>query len=142
LTDPLSRLSAEGLGLELLSEALRPEALKSTQPELDWLRTVNEILHDRYREQLSLSELAAAVSIHPVHLARAFRKRYDCCIGDLIRRLRTEAACHELLNSSASIAEIAARTGFSDQSHLCRILKRQTGMSPGEYRKVRTGAKA
>jgi AraC family transcriptional regulator len=140
LTDPLSALSAEGVGIELLSETLRPHFLKTNRSEPDWLRTVHEILHDRYREPLTLTELASAVSVHPVHLARAFRKRYDCCIGDLIRRLRTEAACYELLHSDASLAEIAARTGFTDQSHLCRILKRQTGVSPGRYRKYRVDA--
>jgi AraC family transcriptional regulator len=140
LTDPLSALSAEGLGIELLSETLRPLFQTQSRTEPDWLRTVHEILHDRYREPLTLNELAGAVGVHPVHLARAFRKRYDCCIGDLIRRLRTEAACHELLHSDASLAEIAARTGFTDQSHLCRILKRHTGVSPGRYRKYRIEA--
>jgi AraC family transcriptional regulator len=137
LSDPLSRLSAEGLGIELLSETLQPNWPKPNVSDPDWLRTVNEILHDRYRERLNLTELAATVGVHPVHLARAFRKRYGCCAGDLIRKLRAEAACHELLHSDAPIAEIAARNGFTDQSHLCRILKRYTGVSPGQYRKYR-----
>ena len=141
LSDPLSGLSAEGLGIELLSEALQPLFLGSKRHEPDWLRTVNEMVHDRYREALTLSELAGAVGVHPVHLARAFRKRYDCCVGDLIRRLRTEAACHALINTDASIAEIASCNGFTDQSHLCKILKRQTGKTPGQYRKHRLPVK-
>jgi AraC family transcriptional regulator len=137
LRDPLSGLAAEGLGIELLSEALRPPALAPAGGEPDWLRTVNQIVHDRYRESLSLAELALAVGVHPVHLARAFRRRYGSCVGELIRHLRTEAACHALIRSNASIAEIAVRNGFADQSHLCRILKRKMGMTPGEYRKCR-----
>ena len=46
LTDPLSALSAEGLGIELLSETLRPHFLKPVRSEPDWLRKVNEILHE------------------------------------------------------------------------------------------------
>jgi AraC family transcriptional regulator len=83
-----------------------------------------------------LGELAADVSVHPVHLARAFRKRYLCSVGDYIRKLRIEAACHALLNSDTAIAEIALRSGFSDQSHLCRTLKQYTGMSPRHFRRV------
>jgi AraC family transcriptional regulator len=135
--DPLSQLWAEGLGIELLSESLRPSLSTSKASDPDWLRTINEILHDRYRERLNLTDLARSVGVHPVHLARAFRKRYDCCVGDLLRKLRTEAACYELLHSDASLAEIAARNGFTDQSHLCRILKQHTGISPGQYRKLR-----
>jgi AraC family transcriptional regulator len=138
-SDPLSVLCAEGLGLELLSETLRPHLSDGKQGVPDWLRQVREILHDRYREHLTLTELADAVQVHPVHLARAFRQRYQCCVGDFIRTLRVEAACRELLHSDAPIADIAARTGFTDQSHLSRILKRHAGLSPGQFRKSRNG---
>lgn len=133
-SDPLSVMCAEGLSLELLSETLR-RFREPRRGSPDWLSRVREILHDRYREHLSLSELAGEVQVHPVHLARAFRKRYHCCVGDFIRQLRVEAASQELLRSNAPIAEIAARTGFTDQSHLSRILKRYAGISPGELRK-------
>jgi AraC family transcriptional regulator len=133
-SDPLSALCAEGLSLELLSATLqRLREPRRSSP--DWLARVREILRDRYREHLTLSEIAGEVQIHPVHLARAFRKRYRCCVGDFIRQLRVEAACQELVRSDAPIAEIAARTGFTDQSHLSRILKRYAGVSPGELRK-------
>ena len=133
LSDPLSALCAEGLGLELLAETLRYQEGSPHSP--DWLRRVSEILQDRYREHLTLAELAGAVHVHPVHLARAFRKRYQCCVGDFVRNLRVEAACRELAQTDAPIAEIAARTGFTDQSHLSRILKQHAGVSPGQFRK-------
>jgi AraC family transcriptional regulator len=139
-SDPLSALCAEGLGLELLSETLRPPYNEGKRTVPDWLRQVREILHDRYREHLTLTELAEAVHVHPVHLARAFRKRYQCCVGDFVRTLRVEAACRELLETDRPIADIAARTGFTDQSHLNRILKRHAGLSPGQFRKSRDGA--
>jgi len=138
LSDPLSGLCAEGLSLELISQALRPGLDARTRSSPDWLPRVHEILHDRYREHLTLTQIAGEVQVHPVHLARAFRKRYQCCIGDFIRKLRVEAACYELLKSDAPIAEIAARTGFTDQSHLSRILKRHAGISPGQFRKSRS----
>jgi len=137
LSDPLSALSAEGLCLEILSEALQPCSRGPERASPDWLPRVHEILHDRYREHLTLTDLAGQVRVHPVHLARAFRKRYTCCIGDFIRKLRVEAACRELLQSDAAIAEIAARTGFTDQSHLTRIMKRHAGVSPAEFRRSR-----
>jgi AraC family transcriptional regulator len=137
LSDPLSAMSAEGLCLELLSEALQPGSGRLEEGSCDWLLRVHEILHDRYREHLSLADLAGQVQVHPVHLARAFRKRYRCRIGDFIRKLRVEAACRELLQSNAPIAEIAARTGFTDQSHLTRIMKRNAGVSPAEFRRSR-----
>lgn len=136
LSDPVSALSAEGLCLELLSEALRSYSEACASRSGDWLPRVREILQQRYREHLTLSDIAQEVHVHPVHLARAFRKRYTCCIGDFIRRLRVDAACSELLQSDAPIAEIAARTGFTDQSHLTRVMKRHAGISPAGFRRA------
>ncbi|PYT11530.1 MAG: hypothetical protein DMG59_26165 [Acidobacteria bacterium] len=93
-------------------------------------------MHGRYREHLTLTDIAGQVRVHPVHLARAFRKRYTYRIGDFIRKLRVEAACSELLPSDAPIAEIAARAGFTDQSHLSRVMKRHAGISPAAFRKT------
>jgi AraC-like DNA-binding protein len=43
-------------------------------------------------------------------------------------------ACHPLVYSEQSIAEIAAAHGFCDQSHFGREFRRETGMTPREYR--------
>lgn len=131
--DPISELALEGMAMELLAEVLRPRVFPRSR-ESNWLCKVIEILHDRYRETVTLSEVASAVCIHPVHLARAFRKHHSCSVGEYIRKLRVEAACHQLLNSETSLVEIAANTGFSDQSHLSRSLKTYTGLSPHQFR--------
>jgi AraC family transcriptional regulator len=135
--DPWSALTIEGLTMELLAEVFRQRATRLKPQGRDWLGRTTEILHEKFQEPVKLSELAASVCVHPVHLARAFRKRYLCSVGDYLRKLRIEAACHALLNSDTPIAEIALRSGFSDQSHLCRTLKQYTGMSPRHFRRVR-----
>jgi AraC family transcriptional regulator len=134
---PWSALAIEGLTMELLAEVFRQRETRLKSPGRDWLGRVTEILHDRFQEPVMLSELAASVCVHPVHLARAFRKRYLCSVGDYLRKLRIEAACQALLNVDTPIAEIALGCGFSDQSHLCRTLKQYTGMSPRHFRRVR-----
>jgi AraC family transcriptional regulator len=135
--DPWSALTIEGLTMELLAEVFRQRTARLKPQGRDWLDRTTEILHEKFQEPVKLSELAACVCVHPVHLARAFRKRYLCSVGDYLRKLRIEAACHALLNSDTPIAEIALRSGFSDQSHLCRTLKQYTGMSPRHFRRVR-----
>jgi AraC family transcriptional regulator len=134
--DPWSALTIEGLTMELLAEVFRQRASRLKSQGRDWLGKVTEILHAKFPEPVMLSELAADVNVHPVHLARAFRKRYLCSVGDYLRKLRIDAACRALLNSDTPIADIALRSGFSDQSHLCRTLKQYTGMSPRHFRRV------
>jgi AraC family transcriptional regulator len=74
------------------------------------------------------------VGVHPVTLAREFRRYYDCTIGELVRRERIGFACRELLKPEESIADVAVSAGFYDQSHFAKAFKRVTGMTPAGYR--------
>jgi AraC family transcriptional regulator len=57
-----------------------------------WLKRTLELLHDRFQESLSLSEIDATVGVRETHLSREF-KRYCCLmVGDYLRRLRIEFA--------------------------------------------------
>ena len=79
-------------------------------------------------------EIAAQVGVHPVQLARAFRKRYRCSVGELQRRLRLEHASRQLVTTHRTLAEIALAAGFSDQAHFCRVFKAHTGLTPARFR--------
>ena len=124
-------LVLEGLALQLLGELTRPPD-ETAQPL--WLRRVAERLREQFRDSTSLASLAAEAGVHPVHLARTFRRFFGRSVGEELRHLRVEAACAALAGEDCSIVEIAAASGFADQSHMARIFRRATGMSPAEYR--------
>src|SRR5262245_35676700 len=73
---------------------------------------------------------------HPVHLAREFHKYYQCTIGEYLRKLRIDFACHEVISSDSTLAEIALDAGFFDQSHFSRTFKCHTGLTPTEFRET------
>ena len=133
--DDISALVIEGLTLEILGEITRPKVKKFIDPPR-WLKEAHTIICDRFRENLTLSEIAKTVSIHETHLAREFRHYFACTIGEHIRRLRIEYCCRRLSLSSATIAEISLEAGFFDQSHFARTFKSYTGMTPGKYRRT------
>jgi AraC family transcriptional regulator len=128
-------LVLEGLALQLLGELTRPPDGPACPP---WLRRVAERLREQFRESTSLAALAAEAGVHPVHLARSFRRYFRRSVGEELRRLRVEAASAALAREDCSIVEIAAASGFADQSHLARVFRRATGMSPAEYRAALT----
>jgi AraC family transcriptional regulator len=127
--DSLSGLAIEGVVMELAAHVLR-RCIPQQGQEGHWVERVKAILREQFTEPPSLNELAQTVHVHPVHLARTFRQRLRCTVGDYVRMLRVEAAYQKLRHTDLPIASIAADTGFADQSHLCRTLKRYTGMSP------------
>jgi AraC family transcriptional regulator len=91
-------------------------------------------IHAEYLTQISLAELGDLAGLHPVHVARVFRRLERCSIGDYIRRLRVEHARRALVGTRRPIAEIALEAGFSDQSHLTRLMKRSLGITPAALR--------
>lgn len=99
-----------------------------------WLERVKNILEQRFAEPYKLSEIAAEAGVHPVHLAREFRKHYGSSVGEYLRKVRIEYACRELMGSNVAVANIASAAGFADQSHFSRTFKRLRGMTPGRYR--------
>lgn len=132
--DSASALALEGLILEVLADATRAIADESRGVEPRWLRQARELLHDRLDDGPGLTSVAGAIGVHPSHLARTFRKRYGCTMGEYLRRLRIERAAHEVATSSVSLSEISVRSGFFDQSHFTKVFRRHTGLTPAEYR--------
>lgn len=132
--DELSPLIVEGLALEMMGEASRDLLKKREGMPPPWLAEARQLLHERFAEHLSLSQQAECVGVHPVHLAREFRRFYHCTVGDYVRQLRIEFACEKLLQSDMPLSEIALASGFFDQSHFTRTFKHLTGKTPQAYR--------
>src|SRR2546430_10693969 len=132
--DDASAVAIEGLALEMLAEVSRCQIkISDCKPPL-WLAQALNLLHEQFSERLTLGHIATSVGVHPVHLARGFRRFRRCSIGEYIRQLRIEHACHELCKTDASLAAIASAAGFSDQSHFSRTFKRFMEMTPAQYR--------
>ena len=120
----------ESLVTELLEELVRG-ARRARPPA--WLALVEERLR-LSGPPPSLAELAARCGVHPAHLTRAFRAVHGCSIGQWVRAQRVEAAARDLIEHDLSLAELALRHGFCDQSHFNRVFRDVTRTSPGRYR--------
>ena len=136
--DTLSDLIVEGAFLELLGRWFREESQKGRNAPL-WLNQVKALLHDSFREPVSLNQAAQVAGVHPSHVAREFRRAYGITIGEYVRKLRVESVAQRLLQprkDTASLADLALGAGFSSQAHMSAVFKRVIGMTPGEYRKA------
>ncbi|HET6361104.1 MAG TPA: AraC family transcriptional regulator [Gemmatimonadota bacterium] len=134
-TDPAARLAIEGLALALLADVARP-AGRAGDRTPRWVDRAAEIVRAAFPDIPGLSAIAAEIGVHPVHLARVFRSRHGCSIGEYARRLRVERAAEALRDPEVPIARVAHRLGYADQSHFARSFRRATGLSPSEYRRI------
>ena len=121
--DALSPVVIEALGLELLTLTARRWNVVERRPPV-WLLRLREQLEASFADSFTLTDLAASAGVHPVHLAQSFKRWFNCTVGEFVRELRLNDACRALEQSDASLADIAAAAGFTDQSHLCRTFRR------------------
>ena len=136
LRDEVSRLAIESIALGVLAEASRRVARAGERRMPQWLKRARALVERHFAEPLPLAAVAGQVGVHPVHLARTFRRCYDTTFASYVRHLRVEFARRELAGSAASLSDIAIAAGFCDQSHFTRLFKRHTGLTPAEYRLV------
>lgn len=133
--DELSKMALEGLTLELLVETSR-RSKKDERRQPAWLSKATDILSDSFSNPPCLDDIADAIGIHPVHLARVFRQFHHCTISEYVRNLRIDYARRRMLASKEPLVEIALAAGFADQTHFSRSFKRVTGMTPTEFRSI------
>lgn len=85
---------------------------------------------------ITINQIAAEVGVHPLHLARTFRRFYNCSPGEYLRKSRIEFASNLLIYSNKTLVEIALFSGFSDQSQFSRSFKQHTGITPADFRRI------
>jgi AraC family transcriptional regulator len=137
LSDTLTPLALEATGLEMLvmGSRARKDHRRSCQPP-GWLLRVEEIVRDRFREPLRVSQIAREVGVHPVHLGRVFRQHKHVPIASYVRGLRLEWAAGQLQTTEDSLSAIALKSGFSDQSHFTRVFRQALGIPPARFRRL------
>jgi AraC family transcriptional regulator len=96
---------------------------------------VRDMMDARIGEPIPLADLATAVSLSVSQFSRQFKARTGETPHRFLMRLRVEQACRLLRASTIPIAEVAVRSGFSHQEHLCRALRAQLGVTPAEVRR-------
>lgn len=128
-----SDLLLEATAIELLYQLPWKHSAQAESGTPPWLKEVAEILHAEFSRPFSLTAIAQRVGAHPVHLARAFRRCQGMTVGQYVRKLRVNYAMHALAGED-SLSDIAAHAGFSDQSHLGRVFRTATGMTPLQFR--------
>lgn len=94
----------------------------------------DEIIARYTDSELSVSYLADICGISVAYLRRIFNQVYSMSPKDYISSLRIDRAKALLENTSLSVSEIAAMSGYSDPCYFSREFKKKTGIAPSEYR--------
>lgn len=104
----------------------------------DWhgdMKAVTAYVNQHYAEDIRVSDLARMTPYREVKFIRLFKATIGVTPGQYILRTRLNAARRLLETTAKALGDIAADTGFFDQSHFTRHFRRSFGVTPSAYRR-------
>ena len=93
----------------------------------------------RFRDDLSVADVADHVSLHPNYAMRLFRRHMGMTLIDYLTRQRVAEAQRRLLISDGPVLNIAFDCGFGSASRFHDAFRRTTGTTPGAFRRGESG---
>ncbi|QKS72518.1 response regulator transcription factor [Paenalkalicoccus suaedae] len=99
------------------------------------MKLLQDYIAEHYMEPLSLKELASHFHFHPSYLSSYFSAHNKEGFSEYLTSIRIEESKKLLKHSGMPIAEISHEVGYSDHSYYCKVFKKDTGVSPSQYRR-------
>lgn len=97
------------------------------------IKQAKKIVADYISDNISVSEIASYVYVHPNYLSRLFKENEGVPLSEYIINSKLAKARRMLEESGRKVYEIAEAVGYKSSSHFCRIFKKRIGMTPKEY---------
>ena len=122
-------------GLKLLLEEQFDLIMEKIAPQIgheknEEINKALEFIHDHYSQDITLANIAAAVSISPGYLCRLFKEYHRQTVMECLEKYRVEKAMELLKNTDLSIKEVALCVGFKDPNYFSKVFRKVTNSSP------------
>jgi AraC family transcriptional regulator len=88
-------------------------------------------------EDFSLDQLAALAGLSKFHFHRLFKQAVGEAPSHHLLKLRMQEAKRLLRETKRSVVDVALDVGYTNPSHFARFFRRETGLSPSDYRQQR-----
>lgn len=94
-----------------------------------------EYIRNHIQDNLTVEAIADALGLNVSYLSKLFKQETNKTLSHYIRDMKIDIAKNMLRHLDESSLAIANYLGFSSQSHFIQVFKKETGMTPEEYRK-------
>jgi AraC-like DNA-binding protein len=96
---------------------------------------LHDYLMNHYREEIDLAKLADLVHMAEGSLCRFFKQHVGTSIFEYLNRIKVDFACKLLMDPELGILDVCFDSGFNNLSHFNKQFRKNTGVTPSEYRK-------
>lgn len=101
------------------------------------VRRALEFIRENLSSPIGLDQVAAGAGVSRATMSRLFEQEFGRTVGKEVLRQRMDLAKKLLSDDAHSISEVAYRTGFCNPAYFTNTFRRETGLSPKDWRKAR-----
>lgn len=128
--------SAEFQYTEMVHELQEKKDEKEARNYSLHINRCRNYIFSHLHQKLTVKEIADNLGLSADYLSNIFKKYEAVTISQYIIHEKIKLVKNMLIYSHYSYSQIAAYFGFSSQSHLGSLFKKETGYTLGEYRKI------
>lgn len=92
------------------------------------------LIEENHQENLSLSDYAGIIGVTPNHLTQTVKVLTGKTSLQIIKAKQLLEIKRLLVHTNLNVSEIANQLNFEDQSYFSKFFKRETGLTPLQYR--------
>jgi AraC family transcriptional regulator len=98
------------------------------------IRQIADYIHENLAQEIKIAELAELTRMSHFYFSRLFKQAIGVSPHQYVIQQRLERAKHLLKTTELPVMEVAISCGFSSHSHLGKLIRQHTGLSPKAYR--------
>lgn len=133
-----ARLSQEGGEPSLRSQASKATDARIIQQQNASprpIRLAKQYVFEHYQEPITLEKVCEVIGFSVSYFSSIFKKETGENFIRFLTRTRIERAKELLVQTNLPISEICTSVGYSDLKYFTQTFKRETDLTPGQYRK-------
>jgi two-component system response regulator YesN len=113
-----------------VEQCLLPDAADRNR----YLDLAIQFIHEHYRENIGLKDIADHLQISESYLTKLFRGKTSYTVIEFITQFRLKRAIDLLMDPNVKIYEIAEKVGYQDPRYFSTLFKKEMGFTPSEFR--------
>lgn len=117
---------------DILAQYIQLKNLEPVRP----VREAKKYIEDHFGEEISLEKVAEHVYLSPVYLSIIFKNEEGITFNKYLTKSRMDKAKMLLKDPQYSIHQIAAMVGYKDLRYFIQLFKKNTGITPSQFRKI------